>query len=103
MSGGTFEYKQRELLNFVEELDTYFKIYEQEEPDEIPYEVYNKYNEAQKILKTAYIYMQRFDWLFAGDDGYESFLKRLKEDLKELDREHLAPTYICGCRKRGVK
>jgi ABC-type glycerol-3-phosphate transport system substrate-binding protein len=103
MSGGTFEYKQRDLLNLVEELDTYFKIYEKEEPNEIPYEVYNKYYEAQKILRTAYIYLQRFDWLFAGDDDYESFLKRIDDDLKQLDREHITPFNICGCRKRGVK
>ena len=103
MSGGTFEYKQRELLNLVEELDTYFKIYEKEEPDEIPYEVYNKYNEVIKILRTAYIYLQRFDWLFAGDDDYESFLKRVNDDLKELNREYITQSFICGCRNRGVK
>ena len=103
MSGGTFEYKQRELLNLVEELDTYFKIYEKEEPDEIPYEVYNKYNEAQKILRIAYIYLQRFDWLFAGDDDYESFLKRIDDDMKELNKDYITPSHICGCRKRGAK
>ena len=103
MSGGTFEYRQRELLNLLEELDTYFKIYEKEEPDEIPYEVYNKYNKAIKILRTAYIYLQRFDWLFAGDDDYESFLRRVDDDLKELDREYIIFTSNCGCRTRGVK
>jgi hypothetical protein len=29
--------------------------------------------------------MQRMDWLLSGDDGEESFLKRLDEDLKKLE------------------
>lgn len=33
------------------------------------------------ILNKATIYIQRIDWLMSGDDGEESFLKRLKEDL----------------------
>jgi hypothetical protein len=29
--------------------------------------------------------MQRMDWLLSGDDGSESFLKRIDEDLKKLE------------------
>jgi hypothetical protein len=28
--------------------------------------------------------MQRMDWLLSGDDGSESFVRRLDEDLLEL-------------------
>jgi hypothetical protein len=28
--------------------------------------------------------MQRIDWLLSGDDGEESFIERLKEDLEKL-------------------
>lgn len=37
-----------------------------------------------EILKKAYIYAQRIDWLLSGDDGEESFHERLKEELQQL-------------------
>jgi hypothetical protein len=33
------------------------------------------------------VYAQRVDWLVSGDDGEESFITRLAEDLKELNLE----------------
>ena len=39
------------------------------------------------ILRQAHIYTQRIDWLVSGDDGEESFITRLAEDLKELNLE----------------
>jgi len=36
-----------------------------------------------EILKKAKIYAQRVDYLLSGDDGEESFLRRLKEELCE--------------------
>lgn len=35
-------------------------------------------------LKVAAIYTQRIDWLLSGDDGEESFKRRLKEELDAL-------------------
>ena len=32
-------------------------------------------------LNLAEIYTQRLDWLFSGDDGEDSFFKRLEEEL----------------------
>ena len=29
--------------------------------------------------------MQRMDWLISGDDGEESFLRRIEEDLEKLN------------------
>ena len=39
---------------------------------------------ALAILKKAYVYAQRIDWLLSDDDGEESFHKRLKEELDNL-------------------
>jgi len=39
-----------------------------------------------KVLKVASVYAQRIDWLLSGDDGEESFLKRLKEELGQLEK-----------------
>jgi hypothetical protein len=37
-----------------------------------------------EILKNAFVYTQRIDWLLSGDDSEESFHQRLKEDLKNI-------------------
>ena len=52
-------------------------------------EVVEEFKKGLKILKTAAIYAQRIDWLLSGDDGEESFKKRLKEELDELERNPL--------------
>ncbi len=49
-----------------------------------PDEVIDKFKEAVKILRQAEVYAQRLDWLLSGDDGEESFLKRLQDDLLKL-------------------
>jgi len=36
-------------------------------------------------LKQALVYTQRIDWLLAGDDGEETFHKRLKADLEKIN------------------
>ena len=41
--------------------------------------------EAIKALKIAQVYAQRVDWLLSGDDGEESFLSRLDDELKKLE------------------
>jgi len=56
--------------------DLYFYKY----PDEI----IEKFKEGLEILKNAEVYAQRIDWYLSGDDGEESFLSRLKEDLEKL-------------------
>jgi len=48
-------------------------------------EVIEEFKRGAKVIQKAQIYMQRIDWLLSGDDGDESFIKRLKEDLSELD------------------
>ena len=43
-----------------------------------------EFKKGLAILKKAYIYAQRIDWLLSDDDGEESFHKRLKEELDNL-------------------
>jgi hypothetical protein len=54
-----------------------------------PDEVIEKFKEGLKILRQAEIYAHRIDWLVSCDDGNESFLNRLQEDLKELKEKEL--------------
>lgn len=44
-------------------------------------ETIEHFKNALKNIKTSQIYIQRMDWLLSGDDGEDSFLKRLKEEL----------------------
>ena len=43
--------------------------------------------EAVKVLRQAEVYAQRIDWLLSGDDGEESFHRRLEEELKKLEEK----------------
>ena len=45
--------------------------------------VISKLYGAVAALRVAYVYAQRVDWLLSDDDGEESFLKHLEEELKE--------------------
>ena len=95
MSGGHFDYHQyriREIADTVEdiirkngkkkeyEIENYW---EDEYYYEYPPEVIEKFKEGLEFLRKAEIYAQRIDWLLSGDDGPETFLKRLKEDLNK--------------------
>ncbi len=52
-------------------------------------EMLEKFREGLKHIEIAQIYMQRLDWLLSGDDGDESFMSRLDEDLKKLENENI--------------
>jgi hypothetical protein len=110
MSGGHFDYKQwhiTEIADRVEILienngrektreelkdefwhgDDWYEKY----PEDLchykyPDEVIEKFKEGMEALRVAAVYAQRIDWLISGDDGEESFLKRLKEELGQLEK-----------------
>jgi hypothetical protein len=66
--------------------DWYKKYPEDKFHYQYPDEVIEKMKEGIEVLKRAQIYAQRIDWLLSGDDGEESFLKRLEKDLNELNK-----------------
>lgn len=102
MSGGHFHYNQYKILNIAEELELYIQKCERKEKKdwgytdedgnyiqhiyEEPEEVLNEFRKAVKVLREAYVYANRIDWLLSGDDGDETFLIRLKKELSELDK-----------------
>ena len=43
---------------------------------------------AVYVLRMAYIYAKRIDWMLSGDDSEESLGKRLEEDLKDLKTKY---------------
>lgn len=108
MSGGTFNYQQYHIQTIAEYIemtienngkeksarelkeeswrspDWYEKYPEDLFHYKYPDEVIEKFKEAVNILKIAQAYAHRIDYLIAGDDSEESFLKRLNEDLKKI-------------------
>jgi len=48
--------------------------------------VIEEFKKGIEIIAQAQIYMQRLDWMLSGDDGPETFLERLKEDLDNLKK-----------------
>lgn len=107
MSGGHFDYNQywiNDIANSIErELNRqgkekpkdelyWDKEYYEKHPDEKYYYTYpeivqEKMKEAVKQLKIAAIYAQRVDWYLSGDDGDESFIERLEEELKAYNNQ----------------
>ncbi len=88
MSGGYFEYQQYHIQDIIEKLEeTKVKI----ENGEEYYEYDRKQELLQKIsnglthLNLAGIYTRRLDWLFSGDDGEDSFFRRLEEELDNYE------------------
>jgi len=77
MSGGHFDYHQYRIREIAESVEDIIQNYK------YPPEVLEKIKEGLDILKKAEIYTQRIDWLVSGDDGPETFLERLKEDLNK--------------------
>ena len=44
------------------------------------------FKEGLDILKLAYVYAQRIDWLVSGDDSEDSFHSRLNEELNKVKK-----------------
>lgn len=90
MSGGHFEYIQYRIGEAAEILHkTIDNIgVEDEFGFCMDYETKTKniFIECETLLKRSEIILQRIDWLICGDDGEETFHKRLAEDLQELHK-----------------
>lgn len=52
-------------------------------------ETIEEFKKGLEYLKVASIYAHRIDWFLSGDDGEESFHKRLKEKLNNLKLEKI--------------
>mgnify|MGYP003662079152 FL=1 len=91
MSGGRFNYKQHHLLDMADDIGSQILNNDSEKKNMWGDSIGNRYSpetiaefeKAVKALKLAYIYAQRIDWLLSGDDGEDSFHKRLQAQLGE--------------------
>jgi hypothetical protein len=79
----------RELRDSYKSMDWYEKYPEDRFYHKYPDEIIEEFKKAIIALRIAAIYERRVDWLISGDDGEETFIERLKEDLKVLDENRL--------------
>jgi hypothetical protein len=85
MSGGHFNYDQYKIGYIADEVEQLIEENSNEKEEyKFSEETIARFREAWFALKKAQIYAQRIDWLVSGDDGEDSFHRRLKEELKEL-------------------
>ena len=85
MSGGAFnhnDYHIRDIARQIEEI-----IRDNEERPVYDAETIARFRETVKLLHRADVMVHRIDWLISGDDGEDTFHKRLREDLERLERE----------------
>lgn len=89
MSGGHFDYKQYHITDIADKVESLI----QENLSDFAYEKMREFNvdtieefqKALRIFRQAAVYANRIDWLVSGDDGEESFHKRLREDLVKVN------------------
>lgn len=92
MSGGHFQYEQYKLLMIADEIEQLMLDNNSEEKNEwgelvghhFSEETMAEFKKAWVMLKLAHVYAQRIDWLVSGDDGEDSFHRRLKKDMDAL-------------------
>lgn len=105
MSGGAFDYSQFRIRDIHEQIqETLDRMGKEKPKDELRWfdrEYLEKYPEekfyaneseavkkifsdAVELLKKAEVYAHRIDWFISGDDGEDSLIQRLKDDLDKL-------------------
>ena len=84
MSGGTFEYTEHWIKDIVERIEQEIR-----DNNVNPYwsnETIEKLKEGTELLKKAYVYARRIDYLIGEDDSENSFHKRLEDDLNDMSQ-----------------
>ena len=92
MSGGHFQYDQYRIAQIADEVEQLIESNDDDEMGPWGYpkgrhytaETIAEFRKGLKALRQAEVYAQRIDWLVSGDDGEDSFHRRLAEDLAKL-------------------
>ena len=125
MSGGHFDYRQFHIEQIADEIEQTILKAGREIPEDVlkrewygygfgyDYDNIEKFypdyssktiaimKRAVYVLRMAYIYAQRIDWMLSGDDGEESLAERLAEELDELRKKY--PSGRFTFKKRKVR
>ena len=109
MSGGAFEYQQYHIEEIADSIEQEIIEAGREIPKEIwaknhwygssfddsdrTYPTYERktidiMKRAVYVLRMAYIYAKRIDWMLSGDDGEDTLVERLQEELQALKAKY---------------
>ena len=109
MSGGAFEYQQFHIEEIADSIEKEIIEAGREIPKEIwaknhwygssfddsdrTYPTYERktidiMKRAVYVLRMAYIYAKRIDWMLSGDDGEDTLVERLQEELQALKAKY---------------
>ena len=89
MSGGHFNYDQYKIDQIADDIQLLIDTNDSTEHDQYgdplgrrySPEIIQQFRDAIVALRRAQVYAQRIDWLVSGDDGPDSFVERLAEEL----------------------
>lgn len=95
MSGGHYEYKQYEINYIADEIEQIILSNNSNELNEygerkgyhFSPETIAEFKKGLEILRQAFVYAHRMDWLLSCDDGEDSFHSRLAHDLKKIKEQ----------------
>lgn len=87
MSGGAFNYNDYHIPGIADQIEEFIRDNEDRSEYRYSEATIQRFREAVKLLREAGVYVHRIDWLVSGDDGEESFHKRLERDLERLKEE----------------
>ena len=85
MSGGYFDYSQYRIETIADEIESIMAENDAAGWYNFSNETIALFKDAVRVLRRAYVYAHRIDWLVSGDDGEESFRDRLIEELEEIE------------------
>jgi hypothetical protein len=99
MSGGHFDYVESRLRDVAEEIQQQRIVATLD--NQLAPQTLDEFQKAIDLLNVASVYLQRIDYLLSGDDGEDTFHKRLQADLRALNVT--SPTSIkCLMETKGV-
>lgn len=89
MSGGHFNYNQYKIQQIADELEQIILNAQKDDAkdwEKFSPETLNEFRKGLYILRQAYVYAQRIDWLVSADDGEDSFHRRLQSELSKISQ-----------------
>ena len=78
MSGGHFDYNQHKIFEIKENIDELIKENDYSE------ETMEIFRQTADLLSICYVLVKRIDWLVSGDDGEDTFHKRIGEEFLKM-------------------
>jgi len=86
MSGGAFNYNDYHIRGIADQIEEIIRDNEERGAYAYDAETISRFRETVKLLHRADVMVHRIDWLISGDDGEDTFHRRLREDLERLER-----------------